>query len=305
MKMNPKLKWALVLSGGGAKGFAHIGVLKAISALGAPLPSLVAGTSMGAIVGGLYACGMEPDDLARFVLEEFDIRAYMDGFAFKIEGPLGRIVQTGQMLSNLATRQGMDSGERILALLERLTGGKTFEETRIPFRCNAVDLASGREVVFSAGSVARAMRASMSFPAFFEPLREGDSYLVDGGLADNMPVSIARKAGFKRILAVDVINFEPQTGRNFRNGPEIIFRSLETALHILGKEKPPSLIIRVEGTPSVFSFSEGASFIQSGERALREQERAIRGFFGSSLRALLIPRRRIRRPPPGNDAERG
>jgi NTE family protein len=295
MKINRGLRWALVLSGGGAKGFAHIGVLKAILSLDIPLPSLVVGTSMGAIVGGLYACGMEPDELARFVLEEFDIKKYMDGFAFKLEGPLGRVVQTGQMLSNLATRQGMDSGERLLALFERLTGGKTFEETRIPFRCNAVDLASGRELVFSAGSVARAMRASMSFPAFFEPLREGNMYLVDGGMADNMPVSIARDLGFKRILAVNVIDFKPQTGRNFRNGPEIIFRALETALHLLKKEDPRALTLHIEGSASVFSFSEGASIIQNGEQAVREQEEAIRGFFGAGLGTFFIRRRRIRR----------
>jgi NTE family protein len=298
MKINSNLKWALVLSGGGAKGFAHIGVLKAVLALGPPLPSLVVGTSMGAIVGGLYACGMEPDDLARFVLEEFDIKKYMEGFAFKLEGPLGRVVQTGQMLSNLATRPGMDSGERLLALFEQLTGGKTFEETRVPFRCNAVDLASGRELVFSAGSVARAMRASMSFPAFFEPLREGNMYLVDGGLANNMPVSIARDLGFKRILAVNVIGFKPQTGRSFRNGPEIIFRALETALHLLRAEDRGALTLHIEGTASVFSFSDGASIIQSGEQAVREQEEAIRGFFDAGWGTFFTRRKRIRRPLP-------
>jgi NTE family protein len=243
---------------------------------------------------------MEPDDLARFAIEEFDIKKYMDGFVFKFEGPLGRVMQTGQMLSNLATRTGMDSGERLLALFERLTGGKTFQETRIPFRCNAVDLASGRELVFSAGSVARAIRASMSFPAFFEPLREGDMYLVDGGLANNMPVYIARDLGFKRILAVNVIGFKAQTGRNFRNGPEIMFRALETALHILSREERSALTIRVEETASVFAFAQGASIIQSGERAIREQEEAIRGFFGTGLGSFLIRRRRMRLPPPGS-----
>jgi hypothetical protein len=113
-----------------------------------------------------------------------------------------------------------------------------------------------------------------------------------------MPVSIARDLGFRRILAVNVIDFKAATGRSFRNGPEIIFRSLETALHILRKEEQNALIIRVEGTASVFSFSEGASLIQCGERAVREQEKTIRGFFGSGVGAYLIRRRGLRRPPP-------
>ncbi|MDR3161146.1 MAG: patatin-like phospholipase family protein, partial [Spirochaetaceae bacterium] len=134
MKIKSNLKWALVLSGGGAKGFAHIGILNAFSALGFPPPDLVVGTSMGAIVGGLYACGMESAELTRVALDEFNLRKYLDGFAYKLDGPLGTVVQTGQILGNLATRPGMDSGQRILELLETLSGGKTFEETRIPFR---------------------------------------------------------------------------------------------------------------------------------------------------------------------------
>ncbi|MDR0630206.1 MAG: patatin-like phospholipase family protein [Treponema sp.] len=168
-KKNGKLKWALVLSGGGAKGLAHVGILKALADRGFPEPSLVVGTSMGAIVGGLYACGISPAELIRFMLEKFDITTYLDSFVFKLNGPVGKVFQTGQMLGNFATRRGVDSGQGLLKLFEELTQGKTFAETKIPFRCNAVDLVSGKELVFSSGSVARAIRASMSFPAFFNP----------------------------------------------------------------------------------------------------------------------------------------
>jgi NTE family protein len=289
MKINPKLKWALVLAGGGAKGFAHIGILNAFSALGFPPPSLVVGTSMGAIVGGLYACGMESVELTDFVLNGFNLKNYLDGFAYKFDGPLGRVVQTGQILGNLATRPGMDSGQRLLELLEKLTGGKTFEDTRIPFRCNAVDITEGREVVFSSGSVALAIRASMSFPFFFEPLREGERLLVDGGLANNLPVYIAREAGYKRILAVDVGDFKTRSCHSLRTGPEVFFRVFDVTLHILKRiEKKASLTIHAGGTATPFSFSRAAAMIQYGERLVREHERNIRAFFGTGPEAFFI-----------------
>ncbi|MFP3091253.1 patatin-like phospholipase family protein [Treponema sp. TIM-1] len=292
MKINSNLKWALVLSGGGARGFAHIGILNAFSALGFPPPSLVVGTSMGAIVGGLYACGMESADLTRFALNEFDLRKHLDGFAYKLDGPLGKVVQTGQILGNLATRPGMDSGQRLLELLESLCGGKTFEETRIPFRCNAVDIAEGREVVLSSGSVARAIRASMSFPIFFEPLREGDRLLVDGGLANNLPVYIAREAGYNRILAVDVGDFKVRSAQSLRTGMEVLFRVFDVTFHILKqREKKASYTIHAGGVATPFSFSRAAAIIQFGERLVREQEKTIRAFFGVGPQAFFIRRR--------------
>jgi NTE family protein len=291
MKIKSNLKWALVLSGGGAKGFAHIGILNAFSALGFPPPSLVAGTSMGAIVGGLYACGMESADLTRFALQEFNLKKYLDGFAYKFDGPLGKVVQTGQILGNLATRPGIDSGQRILELLEALSGGKTFEETRIPFRCNAVDITEGREVVLGSGSVARAIRASMSFPVFFEPLREGDRFLVDGGLANNLPVYIAREAGYKKILAVDVGDFRTCSAQSLRIGTEVLFRVFDVTLHILKqKEKEASLTIHAGSMGTPFSFSRAVAIIRSGEQLVREHEESIRAFFSSGPGGFFIPR---------------
>jgi NTE family protein len=170
--------WVLVLSGGGAKGLAHIGVFKRLEETGFLKPSLVAGMSMGAIIGEIYACGMAMGELARFVINEFDITDYLDSFVFKLNGPVGKVMQTGQILASLATRPEIDPGYR---LLEGLTGGKDFSETEIPFRCNAMDLLSGREVIFSSGFVTRAMRASMSFPVFLSLSWTGGMCLVDGG----------------------------------------------------------------------------------------------------------------------------
>ncbi|MDR1899191.1 MAG: patatin-like phospholipase family protein [Treponema sp.] len=295
MRIDENLKYALVLSGGGAKGLAHVGVLNALAALGFPAPSLIVGTSMGAIVGGLYACGMGPGAIVRFVLEEFDISDYLDSFVFRINGPAGKIFQAGQILGNLATKPGIDSGQRILDLFERLTGGKTFDRTAVPFRCNAVDLTSGEEVVFSSGSVAFAMRASMSFPVFFQPLIEGEHCYTDGGLAHNMPVFIARNEGFRRVLAVDVNSFRSRALPELRTLPDILYRSLETSLRLLDqKEKVrASLTIHATGTASPLDFDRKEELVRLGERAVLENEKTVGAFFGKGLRARAV-RRRVR-----------
>jgi NTE family protein len=272
--------WALVLSGGGAKGLAHIGVLRALEEAGFPKPSLVAGTSMGAIVGGLYACGMPPAEMARFAIEEFNISDHLDSFVFKINGPVGKVIQTGQVLANLATRPGIDTGQRLLELLEGLTGGKSFDETEIPFRCNAMDLLSGREVVFDSGSIASAMRASMSIPFFFEPVLYEDMCLVDGGLLDNMPVAIARNEGYRRVLAVNVNRFVLQEVKDFKNGPQVIFRSIECAMNALEEKKlPADLTLNVTDDSTPFSFFRQKELIEMGERSVRGNIQTLEAFF--------------------------
>ena len=296
MNTRRNIRWALVLSGGGAKGFAHVGVLKALEDMGAPQPALVVGTSMGAIVGGLYACGWKPRELERYAIEEFDIRRHLDSQVFKMQGPVGKIFQTGQMLGNLATRPGIDSGTQVLRLLEELTNEKIFDQTEIPFRCNAVDLISGKERVFSEGSVARAIRASLSFPAFFDPLVDGKEHLVDGGIVNNLPIRIAREAGFKHILAVDVGPFRMAAPAALKTGPGVIYRSLEVAIsHIQrGEADQATLTLLPNDGSTPFAFSKAKALIALGERTAAEQRRALEAFFSSGLLAAL-GRRKLRK----------
>jgi NTE family protein len=298
MRINKNLKWALVLSGGGAKGFAHVGVLKGLAERGYPEPSLVVGTSMGAIVGGLYASGMAVEELYRFALEEFDITQYLDSYVFKISGPVGRVLQAGQLLGLLTGKPGIDSGNRVLSLIERLSGGKRFEDARLPFRCNAVDLISGQEVVFQSGSMARAIRASMSFPVFFDPLTEGDRCLVDGGIADNMPIRIAAEAGFKRILAIDVGSFKTKSASDFDSAGKIVFRSLEVALNLMHrqarKDHEALIIPATDNKSTPLSFFRKKELIALGKQAVQENEKALDAFFGSGIRAMLARRKGAR-----------
>jgi NTE family protein len=294
MRINQKLRWALVLSGGGAKGLAHIGVIKALEEKGYPKPSLIAGTSMGAIVGGLYASGMDIREMARFALEEFDITRYLDSFVFKLNGPVGKILQAGQLVGSLAGKAGMDSGNQVLALIEKLLGCKNFEEARIPFRCNAVDLISGEEVVFRSGNLARAIRASMSFPVFFEPLAEGGMVLADGGLADNMPVRIAGEEGFRHILAVELGAFKTRPARDFDTAPKVVYRSLEVILNRIRKQAGkgyPALVLKAaDDNATPLSFDRKQELVALGGRAVRENEKVLEAFFGSGLRASMARR---------------
>jgi len=283
--------WALVFSGGGAMGLAHIGVLKGLEDAGFPKPSLVAGTSMGAIVGGLYAIGMSPAELENFVLDEFNITDYLDSFVFKIDGPFGRIIQTGQALAILAGKPGIDPGQRALELLESLTAGKRFDETEIPFRCNAVDLISAREVVFNSGSLAMAMRASMSLPIFFEPFEYDGMYFVDGGLLNNMPVNIARNEGFDRVMAVNVTNFAPGKPENLRNGPQVIFRSIDCVLHAQdeGGKAQADLTLTIKLAAALFSFYKQKELIEVGKKVVRENLNALEDFFHPHFRFSSRP----------------
>jgi NTE family protein len=297
MGVKKNLRWALVLSGGGAKGLAHIGFLKGLARLGYPEPSLVAGTSMGAVVGGVYASGMSAGEIARFTEDEFDITRYLDSFVFKLGGPVGKFLQAGQLLGNLVTKPGVDSGKELLSLLKRLTGDRAFEEARIPFRCNAVDITNGREVVFDSGNMAEAIRASMGFPVFFEPVLLGGMCLVDGGVADNMPVHIAGKMGFKRILAVDVGEFENRKPADFVSAPKILYRCLEIVMHRLHRQKREynaDLVITASSKASLISFERKRELISLGEQAVKDNEEALAAFFGGGPRSYLI-RKRLKR----------
>jgi NTE family protein len=267
--------------------------------MGVPEPALIVGTSMGAIVGGLYACGMSAAELTRFALEDFDIAEYLDSFVFKINGLVGKVLQTGQILGSLASKTGMDSGLRMLKLFERLTEGKTFGETKIPFRCNAVDLASGKQVVFgrenSTASIARAMRASMSFPIFFAPFIDEGRCLVDGGLADNMPVFVARQEGFRRVLAVQVGAFQPVPPAKLQNGTRLIFRCIETGLELMRYQSPfhANLTIHAENASSPIDFSQKKELIALGEQATNAGDEAVRAFFSTDIRSTLTRKRYV------------
>ena len=205
----------LVLSGGGARGAAHVGVLKVLEELRVPV-DIVAGTSMGSIVGGLYATGMPPAEMQK-VLETIDWDDAFDDDVPRTELPIRRKEDRSLFLVGLSLGiekgkislpSGLVAGQKLNWILRTLTLPSAlvddFDRLPIPFRTVATDAATGHKVVLRRGSVADAIRASMAFPGLFAPVEVGGALLVDGGVAENLPVETAREAGADVLIAVDI-----------------------------------------------------------------------------------------------------
>jgi len=204
---------ALVLGGGGALGFAHIGVIERLEQLGVPV-DMVVGTSMGAIAGGLYSVGYAADDLAAVAtaIDWVDLLVPSpprSRSAFREHAdPVHYLAQADFAEGGVLLSPGVVAGEPIANLLELLTwhvdGEGSFDRFPIPFRAVAVDIREGREVVLDSGSLASAIYASMAVPGAFEPVTIDGRLLVDGGVLNNLPVNVAEESGAEIIIAVDV-----------------------------------------------------------------------------------------------------
>ena len=205
----------LVLGGGGARGFAHLGVLEKLEEMRIPY-DYIAGTSMGSIVGGLLATGMQAEDITQVVRDAHWEQLLIDKteredlpFRRKADDTLGLFgPKLGIGKDSTVLPKCMVSGQQVSFLFESLTSQRVntadFDQLPIPYRAVATDIATGEMVVLANDSLSRAMRASMAVPTAFDPVRWGDHLLVDGGLARNLPVDVARDMGADVIIAVDV-----------------------------------------------------------------------------------------------------
>jgi NTE family protein len=205
----------LVLSGGGARGGAHIGVLKALQQLRVPIDSIV-GTSIGAIVGGFYVSGMSVEDEQKLVesLEWEDaflnvtprklksFRRKRDDYTFLVNQKPG--LNGGQFQLPAGLVQGQVFDMVISRETLRASQVKSFDDLALPFRAVATDLATGQPVVLGSGDLARSLRASMSIPAALTPVEIDGRLLVDGGVSMNLPVDVAKQLGADVVIAVDV-----------------------------------------------------------------------------------------------------
>lgn len=205
----------LALGGGGARGTAHIGVLKALEELQVPI-DYIAGTSMGALIGAMYASGMNAEELEEGLGSMnwdlmFRDRSPRDFKTFrrKRDDDLDYIDPSlGYRDGRFILPEGALVGQNAELFFQRMTLEKTwndsFDNLPIPFRAVAADIVTGDEVVLDSGSLARAMRASMSIPGLFAPVELNDRLLVDGGLANNLPVQVLHDMGADIVIAVDV-----------------------------------------------------------------------------------------------------
>ena len=210
----PRKKVGLVLGGGGAKGAAEVGVLKVLEEADIPV-DYIAGTSIGAIVGGLYAIGYDAADIDSlyrnqnwlFLLSD-QVKRESETFLSKEEREkyIVHIPLSKERKVSLPT--GYVKGQNIFNLFSKLTVGyhqvDDFSNLPIPYRCVAVDLVDGKEEVLSSGSLPLAMRASMSIPGVFAPVEWKGKMLVDGGALNNLPVDVAREMGADVIICVDL-----------------------------------------------------------------------------------------------------
>ncbi|MGS0941121.1 patatin-like phospholipase family protein [Pseudomonas luteola] len=220
----PNLSWSdqvhpkigLVLSGGAARGLAHIGVLKALEEQGIHVDA-IAGTSMGAVIGGLYAAGYKVDEIER-IAKEMDWQQVLSDQPPRKDVPFRRKQDDRDFLikqqlsfrddGTLGLPIGVIQGQNLSMLLESLlvhtSETRDFDKLAIPFRAVATDIVTGEKVVFSKGHLPRAIRASMSIPAVFAPVDVDGRLLVDGGMVDNIPIDVARSMGVDRVIAVDI-----------------------------------------------------------------------------------------------------
>ena len=208
-------KIGLVLGGGGARGYAHIGVLKKLEEMRIPY-DYITGTSMGSIVGGFLATGMESEELASVVRDAdwddlFKDKTDRQDLPYRRKGDddlglYGPKLGIGKNSSLLP--KGVVTGQKVIFMFESVASQRVnttnFDQLPIPFRAIATDIVSGDMVVIGDGELSMAMRASMAVPAIFDPVRRGDALLVDGGLVRNLPVDVARNLGADVVIAVDV-----------------------------------------------------------------------------------------------------
>ncbi|MCK5817021.1 MAG: patatin-like phospholipase family protein [Candidatus Marinimicrobia bacterium] len=278
------MKWALVLSGGGGNGIAHIGVLKELERLKLK-PSLIVGTSMGSVVGGVYASGRSVKWIENYMMEDFNIRdmvATMQTLKWG-EGPLVRIFQAGEAINHLRTKRGAESGEKILDKLREVTNDIDIKDTQIPFASNAVDMLSGREKVFKEGNLAEAIRCSMAIPPFFAPYDMEDGLFIDGGFADNMPINIAHQMGYKKVLSVDVSPLRAVSRSDLKNSFDVMFRAMSCSIKNAHRKNKATVAIEAYKGAYNMDFEHVKELIEVGEQAVRNHELKIKRKFSSWL----------------------
>lgn len=292
---------ALVLSGGGAKGTAHIGVLRVLEKAGIPI-DMICGTSMGALVGGLYSIGYDAatlDSLVRvqdwnFLLSDrlnrkeqaVDERENQDRYFYSV--PLSGFNR--QALS----RGGLIKGQNLANLFSQLTVGYhdsiSFDSLPIPFACVATDMVEYREVDLHGGWLATAMRASMSIPAAFTPVRLDSMVLVDGGLRNNYPADVARAMGADYIIGVSVQKEERKTAVDFMKPGAVISQLID--VNCENKYRENWAITDIPIRVDVEGYSASSFTPRAIDTLIARGERAAMGCWDSIMalkRALGLP----------------
>ena len=260
-----KINNAVVLLGGGARGLAHIGFLQSLKENKIKI-DLICGTSMGGIVGGLYAYGYEPEKLQEMVMN-FDYKSFMNLIKIPFNVKIKSIFEL-LILTSYSKLTKKDEEDKIENVLKSLTNETNIENLKTKFFCVAADLLSGKEVIFDKGPLYKALRATMSYPFVFEPVYYNKMLLVDGGFLDNAPVLVARDYGAQKILAVDIHipikrESKDKLQNDFNKLKRIFAMTTEKLLEInLSKA---DYVLKIDVQRDTFDFSEPSEIIKIGK----------------------------------------
>jgi NTE family protein len=280
----------VALEGGGALGLAHIGVLKWFEEHHIPVDHL-AGTSMGGLVGGFYATGKSADEL-RGIVETADWPFLLGGgtpyqdLSFRRKEDAREIpnaIQIG-LKHGAALPPGLNSGHQVNLLIDRETlpysSIPSFDDLPIPFRCVSTEIVSGKAYVFHNGSLSDAMRATMSIPGVFAPVRRGDQIFVDGGLVDNLPTDVVRKMGADIVIAVH-LQISSVSANEIQSAFSILGRSValviaETEIRGMGGA---DLIVKANVEKySTMDYEKSDELIKLGYDAAEEKAQILKAY---------------------------
>ena len=271
-------KIGLVLSGGGAKGFAHIGVLKVLEKAGIKI-DYIGGTSMGAVVGGLYASGYNATQIDSVfentnfdeLLKDYNSRVSKSFYekkndeTYAISLPFNKF----KLGVPVALSKGLYNYNLLVKLLHKVRHVNDFNKLPIPFICIATDIEKGKPVILKSGFLPQALLASSAFPSLFSPVELDGKYLVDGGVTNNYPVEEVRKMGADIIIGVDVQD-DLKSRESLKEATRILVQitNLQMIESMNDKIKSTDIYIKPDISEySVISFDEGKEIIKKGEEA--------------------------------------
>jgi NTE family protein len=287
-KARPKI--GVALEGGGALGLAHIGVLQWFEEHHIPV-DYVAGTSMGGLVGGFFATGMSPTHMRTLIqhvdwdeilrdrtpYEDLSFRRKEDQRAYPNALVLG-------LRKGLYLPAGLNAGHQIGLLIDRETapyfGLPSFDELPIPFRCVATDLVTGKEFVFKDGSLAEALRATMSIPGAFTPVHDGERVYVDGGLVDNLPSDVVRQMGADIVIAVH-LDTQPIAAKNIQSLVSVLEQSVRAVIsesEVRGLAHADAIVSVGLGQYLMRDFSKHEPIMQTGYEAATSKAKMLEAF---------------------------
>ena len=286
----PRPKIGVALEGGGALGLAHVGVLQWLEENHVPI-DYIAGTSMGGLVGGFYAAGMSPADLKKMIegvnwdqvlldrtpYQDLSFQRKEDQRAYPNSLVLG-------LRKGLYLPAGLNAGHQIGLLIDRHTlpyfGLTSFDALPVPFRCVATDLVSGKEFVFKDGSLAEALRATMSIPGAFTPVHDGQRVYVDGGLVDNLPTQVVRQMGADIVIAVH-LETQPMAAQDIQSLLSVLEQSVRAVIsesEVRGLANADAVVSVNLGHFGMRDFTKNQPIMQTGYEAAQNKSKLLERF---------------------------